>query len=288
MNHKEVFSTIINKLLSKYSIKSKLIPTFRFLDNGKTLYIILKFKRKTEYNIYELNDLYFSITLDDKFPDILPYVRALSSFSFPSLYDNSNLYHSILLFKESNINSKNKDPSLIIDDIISGIPLFLQNIKKNEENKIFYYYGEYFLDEIYDINDYLSDENLKLYRTSQIVKKNEFKRFIILNDVYFLLFDPLPDSNNYAKLVFMSDILLLNDAKKDENGKIVHFEWKNNRNEDIKMTFKFEEKFFGEFLSTKHFKINKLLSHYDMNSNNNYNTNGFQISKSFEFEIIEK
>ena len=288
MNHKEVFSTIINKLLSKYSIKSKLIPTFRFLDKGKTLYIILKFKRKTEYNIYELNDLYFSITLDDKFPDILPYVRALSSFSFPSLYDNSNLYHSILLFKESNINSKNKDPSLIIDDIISGIPLFLQNIKKNEENKIFYYYGEYFLDEIYDINDYLSDENLKLYRTSQIVKKNEFKRFIILNDVYFLLFDPLPDSNNYAKLVFMSDILLLNDAKKDENGKIVHFEWKNNKNEDIKMTFKFEEKFFNEFLSMKRFKINKLLSHYDMNSNNNYNTNGFQISKSFEFEIIEK
>ena len=288
MNHKEVFSTLINKLLSKYSIKSKLIPTFRFLDNGKTLYIILKFKRKTEYNIYELNDLYFSITLDDKFPDVLPYVRALSSFSFPSLYDNSNLYHSILLFKESNINSKNKDPSLIIDDIISGIPLFLQNIKKNEENKIFYYYGEYFLDEIYDINDYLSDENLKLYRTSQIVKKNEFKRFIILNDVYFLLFDPLPDSNNYAKLVFMSDILLLNDAKKDENGKIVHFEWKNNKNEDIKMTFKFEEKFFNEFLSMKRFKINKLLSHYDMNSNNNYNTNGFQISKSFEFEIIEK
>ena len=288
MNHKEVFSTIINKLLSKYSIKSKLIPTFRFLDKGKTLYIILKFKRKTEYNIYELNDLYFSITLDDKFPDVLPYVRALSSFCFPSLYDNSNLYHSILLFKESNINSKNKDPSLIIDDIISGIPLFLQNIKKNEENKIFYYYGEYFLDEIYDINDYLSDENLKLYRTSQIVKKNEFKRFIILNDVYFLLFDPLPDSNNYAKLVFMSDILLLNDAKKDENGKIVHFEWKNNKNEDIKMTFKFEEKFFNEFLSTKHSKINKLLSHYDMNSNNNYNTNGFQISKSFEFEIIEK
>ena len=134
----------------------------------------------------------------------------------------------------------------------------------------------------------MSDENLKLYRTSQIVKKNEFKRFIILNDVYFLLFDPLPDSNNYAKLVFMSDILLLNDAKKDENGKIVHFEWKNNRNEDIKMTFKFEEKFFNEFLSMKHFKINKLLSHYDMNSNNNYNTNGFQISKSFEFEIIEK
>ena len=87
-NHKEVFSIIINKLLSKYSIKSKLIPTFPYIDNGKSLYIILKYKRKTVYNIFELNDIYFSITLDKKFPDILPYVRALSSFSFLNLYDN--------------------------------------------------------------------------------------------------------------------------------------------------------------------------------------------------------
>ena len=287
MTHKEVFSTIINKLLSKYSIKSKLIPTFRYIDNGKTLYIILKFKRKTEYNIYDLSDVYFSITLDEKFPDILPYVRALSSFCFPNLYDNSNLYNSIILFKDSTINSKNKDPSLIIDDIISGIPLLLKSIKKNEEKKIFYYYGEYSLDEIYDINDFFSDENLKLYRTYQIIKKNEFKKYIILNDVYFLLFDPLPDSNNYAKLVFMSDILLLYNCEVEENEKIIHFEWNNNKNETTKMSFKFEDKFFNEFILIKNFKINNLISNYDIKVNDNYNTNGFQISKSFECELLE-
>ena len=287
MTHKEVFSTIINKLLSKYSIKSKLIPTFRYIDNGKTLYIILKFKRKTEYNIYDLSDVYFSITLDEKFPDILPYVRALSSFCFPNLYDNSNLYNSIILFKDSTINSKNKDPSLILDDIISGIPLLLKSIKKNEEKKIFYYYGEYSLDEIYDINDFFSDENLKLYRTYQIIKKKEFKKYIILNDVYFLLFDPLPDSNNYAKLVFMSDILLLYNCEVEENEKIIHFEWNNNKNETIKMSFKFEDKFFNEFILIKNFKINNLISNYDIKVNDNYNTNGFQISKSFECELLE-
>ena len=287
MSHKEVFSIIINKLLSKYSIKSKLIPTFRYIDNGKTLYIILKFKRKTEYNIYDLSDVYFSITLDEKFPDILPYVRALSSFCFPNLYDNSNLYNSIILFKDSTINSKNKDPSLIIDDIISGIPLLLKTIKKNEEKKIFYYYGEYSLDEIYDINDFFSDENLKLYRTHQIIKKNEFKKYIILNDVYFLLFDPLPDSNNYAKLVFMSDILLLYNCEVEEKEKIIHFKWNNNKNETIKMSFKFEDKFFNEFILIKNFKINNLISNYDIKVNDNYNTNGFQISKSFECELLE-
>ena len=287
MSHKEVFSIIINKLLSKYSIKSKLIPTFRYIDNGKSLYIILKFKRKTEYNIYEISDVYFSITLDEKFPDILPYVRALSSFCFPNLYDNSNLYNSIILFKDSTINSKNKDPSLIIDDIISGIPLLLKTIKKNEEKKIFYYYGEYSLDEIYDINDFFSDENLKLYRTHQIIKKNEFKKYIILNDVYFLLFDPLPDSNNYAKLVFMSDILLLYNCEVEEKEKIIHFKWNNNKNETIKMSFKFEDKFFNEFILIKNFKINNLISNYDIKVNDNYNTNGFQISKSFECELLE-
>jgi len=135
MSHKEIFQKIIDKLTSKYSIKSKIIPTFRYIDNDKSLYIMLKYKRKTEYNVFQSFDLYFSITLDEKFPDSLPYVRALSYFSNPSLYDNSNLYESILLFKDSNINSKHNDPFLIIEDIILGIPQFAERIKLNEEKK---------------------------------------------------------------------------------------------------------------------------------------------------------
>ena len=304
MSRKELFSAIINKLLSKYSIKSKIIPTFRYLDNGKSLYIILRFKRKTEYNVYQANDVYFSITLDQKFPDILPYVKALSNFSYPTLYDNSNLYHSINIFKDSNISLKSKDPSMIIEDIISGIPLFLENIKSNEEKKIFYYYGEYSLDEIYDINDFFFEDNLKFYRVNQIIDKNEFKRYIILNDVYFLLFDPVPDSNNYAKLVFISDIILLDNLKEDKKERIYYFEWKNdNKNEIINMSFKFEQKNFEEFKIIKHYKINSLISKYELIKNNNinnndeinyinnhinrnYNTTGFQISKSFECELL--
>ena len=304
MNQKEIFSIIINKLHTKYSIKSKLIPTFRYIDNGKILYIILKLKRKTEYNPYQMNDIYFSISIDEKFPDILPYVRVLSNFAYPTLYDNSNLYHSILLFKDSNINLKQKEPSLIIEDIISGIPLFLENIKSNEEKKIFYYYGEYSLDEIYDINDFFSNENIKFFRVKQIIKKNEFKRYIIFNDVYFLLFDPVPDSNNYAKLVFISDILLADHSKKEAEGKIIIFEWKKDKDEIIKMRFKFEEKSYDNFILSNQRKVKELIKTYFHNINNNsndkeeinntnisnkdYNTNGFQISKSFEYEILEE
>ena len=59
MSQKELFSNIINKLISKYSIKSKIIPTFRYIDNGKSLYLILKYKRKTEYNAYQSTDIFF-------------------------------------------------------------------------------------------------------------------------------------------------------------------------------------------------------------------------------------
>ena len=306
MSQKELFQTIINKLTAKYSIKSKIIPTFRYIENDKSLYIILKYKRKTEYNVYQSLDIFFSITLDEKFPDVLPYVRALTNFSYPNLYDNSNLYNSIILFKDSNIVLKQKNPFLIIEDIILGIPLFLENIKSNEEKKAFYYYGEYSLNDIYDINDFINEQNLYFFRVKQIINKNEFKRYIILNDVYFLLFDPVPDSNNYAKLVFISDILLLKNSKEDKKEKLIDFEWNNNKDEIIKMSFKFEENKFDEFISIKKYKIGKLINFYllrekislndkndmnkykNLNYNFNYNTVGFQISKSFEYELLEE
>lgn len=296
MSQKELFSTIINKLVSKYSIKSKIIPSFRYIDNDKSLYIILKYKRKTEYNPFQSTDIFLSITLDEKFPDVLPYVRALTNFSFPNLYDNSNLYNNIILFKDSNISLKQKDPFLIIEDIVLGIPLFLQNIKTNEEKKNFYYYGEYSLNEIYDINDFFNEENLKFYRVYQIIKKNEFKRYIILNDVYFLLFDPVPEISNYAKLVFISDILLLNNSIEVKKEKIINYEWKSDDKGVIKMSFKFEEKKFDEFIDMKNAKINNLVKNYNINYLNNknsiinfsYNTYGFQISKSFACELLEE
>jgi hypothetical protein len=304
MDQKELFSQIVKKLTSKYSIKSKIIPTFRYIENGKSLYLLIKYKRKTEYNVFQSIDLYFSIALDEKFPDSSPYVRALSSFSFPSLNDNSNLYQNITIFKDSNITSKKNDPFVIIEDIVLGIPMFIENIKLNEEKKKFYYYGEYSLDEIYDINDFFSGKSVEFYRVNQIIKQNTFKKYIILNDVYFLLFDPVPDSNNYAKLIFISDILLLkNNSIEDNNEKTVNFEWKNDKNEVIRMCFKFEQKYV-EFINGKNAKINKLINTYNIKINNksdsnnelniinnnlniNYNTKGFQISKSFQYDIIE-
>ena len=299
MSQNKIFSEIINQLTSKYSIDQKLIPTYRFIENDKYLYIIIRLIRNTEYNPYQ-NDIYFSITLNDKFPESLPIVKCLTNFSFPNLYDNSDLYKNIILFRITDNIIKKEDPFLILEDIILGIKPFLEEIKKNEEKNKFFYYGDYILDEIYDINDFFSSQKNEFFRVNQIMKENKIKKYIILNDVYFLLFDPVPDVFNYAKLIFFCDIMILNNINENNNEKKIYLEIKdekNNKNDNIKLCFEFDQK-FNEFLKGKNDRINKLKNKYKLTISKNdineineagdiddYNTKGFQISKSFVSEL---
>ena len=299
MSQNKIFSEIINQLTSKYSIDQKLIPTYRFIENDKYLYIIIRLIRNTEYNPYQ-NDIYFSITLNDKFPESLPIVKCLTNFSFPNLYDNSDLYKNIILFRITDNIIKKEDPFLILEDIILGLKPFLEEIKKNEEKNKFFYYGDYILDEIYDINDFFSSQKNEFFRVNQIMKENKIKKYIILNDVYFLLFDPVPDVFNYAKLIFFCDIMILNNINENNNEKKIYLEIKdekNNKNDNIKLCFEFDQK-FNEFLKGKNDRINKLKNKYKLTISKNdineineagdiddYNTKGFQISKSFVSEL---
>ena len=299
MSQNKIFSEIINQLTSKYSIDQKLIPTYRFIENDKYLYIIIRLIRNTDYNPYQ-NDIYFSITLNDKFPESLPIVKCLTNFSYPNLYDNSDLYKNIILFRITDNIIKKEDPFLILEDIILGLKPFLEEIKKNEEKNKFFYYGDYILDEIYDINDFFSSQKNEFFRANQIMKENKIKKYIILNDVYFLLFDPVPDVFNYAKLIFFCDIMILNNINENNNEKKIYLEIKdekNNKNDNIKLCFEFDQK-INEFLKGKNDRINKLKNKYKLTISKNdineineagdiddYNTKGFQISKSFVSEL---
>ncbi len=258
MSTNKIFYEITNQLTSKYSIKSKLIPSYRFIENDKYLYIIIRLIKNTEYNPYKDLDIYFSITLDDKFPESLPIVKCLTNFSFPSLYDNSDLYKSICLFKISDTIKKEEEPFSILEEVISGLTPFLEKVKKNEEEKTFFYYGEYLLDEIYDINGFFSSQKNEFFRVNQNIKGEKLNKYIILTDVYILLFDPVPDVFNYAKLIFFADIMSLNEVKEEKNEKnekLIHLEFNdNNKNKDIKLSFQFEKKYYY-FINNKNLII---------------------------------
>ena len=292
MSTNKIFYEITNQLTSKYSIKSKLIPSYRFIENDKFLYIIIRLIKNTEYNPYKDLDIYFSITLDDKFPESLPIVKCITNFSFPSLYDNSDLYKSICLFKISDTIKKEEEPFSIIEEVILGLTPFLEKVKKNEEEKNFFYYGEYLLDEIYDINGFFSSQKNEFFRVNQNIKGEKLNKYIILTDVYILLFDPVPDVFNYAKLIFFADIMSLNDIKEEKNEKLIYLEF-NDDNRNIKLCFQFEKK-YDDFIKGKNERINELKSKYKIFNlkdeenciNNTYNTYGFQISKLFESKLL--
>jgi len=292
MSTNKIFYEIINQLLPKYSIKSKIIPTYRFIENDKYLYIIIRLIKNTEYNPYKDLDIYFSITLNDKFPESLPIVKCITNFSFPTLNDNSDLYKSICLFQISDKIKKEEEYFSILEEVILGLTPFLEKIKKNEEENTFFYYGEYLLDEIYDINGFFSSQKNEFFRVNQIIKGNKLIKYIILTDVYLLLFDPVPDVFNYAKLIFFADIMYLNDIKEEKNEKLIYLEF-NESDKNIKLCFQFEKK-YDEFINGKNERINELKSKYKIfnlkdeenNINNTYNTKGFQISKSFDSELL--
>ena len=292
MSTNKIFYEIINQLLPKYSIKSKIIPTYRFIENDKYLYIIIRLIKNTEYNPYKDLDIYFSITLNDKFPESLPIVKCITNFSFPTLNDNSDLYKSICLFQISDKIKKEEEHFSILEEVILGLTPFLEKIKKNEEENTFFYYGEYLLDEIYDINGFFSSQKNEFFRVNQIIKGNKLIKYIVLTDVYLLLFDPVPDVFNYAKLIFFADIMDLNDIKEEKNEKLIYLEF-NENDKNIKLCFQFEKK-YDEFINGKNERINELKTKYKIfnlkdeenNINNTYNTKGFQISKSFDSELL--
>ena len=281
--------------MPKYYIESKLIPTYRYIESDKYLYIIIRLIKNKEYNPYDNIDIYFSITLDDKFPESLPQVKCLTNFSFPSLFDNSDLYKEIVSFKENKIKD---EPFIILEEIILGLKPFLEKIKKNEDENNFYYYGEYVLNEIYDINNFFSSQKNEFFRVNQIIKGNKFKKYIVLNDVYFLLFDPVPDVFNYAKLIFFCDIMLLDNIKEKQKENIINISINDNKNninninDGINLCFEFEKK-YDEFIIGKNRRINKLKNKYKIfnlkddkdNKNIDYNTKGFKISKTYESDL---
>ena len=293
MSSNKIFSDIISKLTSKYSIKDQLIPTYRFIENDKYLYIIIRLIKNTKFNPYQDLDIYFSITLDDKFPESLPIVKCIKEFSFPNLHDNSDLYKSIILFHLSDVIKTKDEPFSFIEEIILGLSPFLEKVKKNETENLFFYYGEYILDEIYDINGFFGSQKNEFFRANQIIKENKSKKYIILNDVYFLLFDPVPDVFNYAKLIFYGDIMNLDEVKEQKNENLIFMEFNERKNKKhLKLCFEFENK-YNDFLKVKNEKINKLKSTYKNFTSKNdeaddkdiSNTNGFQISKSYESEL---
>lgn len=154
-------------------------------------------------------------------------------------------------------------------DIVSKIPSFLTRVEENINNKILVYYGDYSIDELYDMNEFLCNKEIEFYKLQQSFtsgKKQVFKeRYVVLTDIYFLLFDPVPDNKNFGKLLFWGDIRQLSSSKgSNESSDRLIVEWKNQDKNVISFELQFSNISVNEFLEFSLRKINKLKSHYNI------------------------
>jgi hypothetical protein len=208
-------------------------------------------------------NLSFSILINENHPDIIPVVRCLTDFYFPTICDNRNLLYSII---HHNWVEESK-----IEEILEKIPAFIYRVIENTNNKVLVYYGDYYIDKIYDINDFLINQSLDFFKIKDtVVKKGkqplEKPRYIILTDVYFLLFDPVPGNKNLAKLIFWGDIRQIMSCKGNTSSSdSILLEWKGDNNQTLisfNMTFLGKDNPLATFVEKSAKKILRLKEHY--------------------------
>jgi hypothetical protein len=149
---------------------------------------------------------------------------------------------------------------------------------ENSSMKILVYYGEYKIDEIYNMNDFTVNEFISFYKCLQIIEEDKYKkkerikkeRYIILTDIYFLLFEPLEKKKNFGTLLFWGDIRQLANSRNEEilfekeKKNILILEWKSGSEVKISFDFIFKDISNKDFEVISLQKIDKLTSKYNM------------------------
>ena len=201
ISSKEQINNIIKKIIKKYNENDfmRLIgKKLNYIKNMTIIQFYCKIKKSTEINPFN-SDISISFEFID---DDVPYIQFLDDFINPSLNDGRNIFYCLThchhyIFKNNQLDVF----EIIFDELIEGIKNFLISLKENMDINIFVFYGEYMMNHIYSINDFLINKNtVKLFRIIEINEKNEQLKYLVITQLYFLIFTPVNDDMSLAKL----------------------------------------------------------------------------------------
>ena len=214
----EIYQAYLLKTLDDYkdnkyiSIKGKLLHYLPL----PTLYYYLKVYKNTNINPFDKDILFCFEFIDNE----IPYVTILTDFIEPTLNDNRNYYRC--LTKNHNykfyLDKKNASRN-VLKSMINGIKNFLYYLKESININYFVYFGEYEFKHIYQINDFLSKNNNRLYRVYVLKNNLQTEIYIIITKLYFMICQPLADNRSLMKLIFIIELneINFNYDKNDEN-----------------------------------------------------------------------
>ena len=233
-----ILNSFINKIKSKYN-NSENFDNINIHIFGKVLYyindvttilFIYKIPKNSVKNKFG-KEIIFSFEFIHK---KVPYVKAISNFIYPTLFDGRNFFY----FLTNNYNyifesEKLEECEKIINEITNGINKFLVSLKENLDIKVLIYYGDYTLNHEYLINDFLINKPLvnfyRIYDLNNVfssnpnnninLNKNNLK-YIIITQLYLLIFEPVKENKSYAKLIqiyHIKDVNIIIKNKDTEN-----------------------------------------------------------------------
>ena len=240
----------INEIQNKYSNNDK----FNIQISGKMLYYIsetkiiyfnYKMPKYSKNNIFD-KDILFGFEFVQK---KVPYIRILSNFINPTLYDGRNLFYCLIgdysnnyVFDYNNLEECDK----IILKIMLGINKFIIALKENIDIKVLIYYGEYTYNHVYLMNDFLMNQPiLDFYRIYELINnKNKVLKYIIITQLYFLIFEPIKENKALGKLIqinYLKDInfIIEYNSKDKNNSKLNNYYFKINNDGNSVISIKF-------------------------------------------------
>ena len=252
-SNNEEIENKINIFISEIQNKYKDNKIYNIQITGKILYYIkdttilyfnYKMFKNNKNNLFNKDILFGFEFIQNK----VPYIRVLSNFINPTLYDGRNLFYCILndyndnyIFDINNLEECNK----IIEKIIIGIDKFIITLKDNINIKVLIYYGEYTLNHIYLMNDFLMNQPiLDFFRIYELNNKNKDLKYIIITDLYFLIFEPINDNKSLGKLIqiqYIKDInfIIENNSKNKNDNKLNNYYLKYNKDVNNTISIKF-------------------------------------------------
>ena len=203
----EPYQKYITESISNLKKNPDIKISSKILHSSETpsLYYYCTVKKQTKSNPFDVDILICFEFIDKE----IPYVTILTDFMDPSLNDNRNYYRCLIKENDYKFDlNKIEDHKKILESMIDGIENFLLYIKESIEVNSFIYFGEYEIDHIYQINDFLQCKNyLNFYRLNEVKNKNK-EKYILFTKLYFLLFEPLEKEKDktLVKLIYYQQL----------------------------------------------------------------------------------
>ena len=274
-NNTIIFDDIIENLKKKINDNEKY---------NKNIHLYFKSLYNKEKKVYDellihcfykknnKNEFIFCILLNNNYKNTPPkiFCQFYDNDNTISIIDKRDLFNSII--EKNNININNNEINifdLLLDIIITKIPEFIKKIVFYEESKIFMYFGKYYLNEIYNINDFISNKNLFFYKVMEYKKdiKDYIQlniKYIIVSDFHVLFFDLFEDKpKNICKLIFIGEIYKINSFERlEENNNVIN----NNENKN-----NYSDKIYIDWILDDNKKTTVQFIFSVINDNNNNN-----------------